>query len=332
MRIPMCAYRTDPLGLARLLVFAGVGALAVHMTPVHAAATISITDNLSNCADFQLGGTVGARTLTCVAITSPPPGAAGAPSGCTLVARLNGVPVDSVAAGSALTLVATCSGGGAPTSYAWTGVSGVTSTSANSIATNISVSTPYSVTPSNASGSGNTAQKTVNVATSAPPPSAGAISCTSRGFDRTLNYTWNWAGVGGNIAIDTASDANGLGTNGIVVIAFRVPANGRTLVTGGVSTAEYPGNAMRILRTISVSTTPCDFNGEFPWTVTDQNPGLSFSVGSYIPSVWPPLEPGRQYYINIANRNGAGINQCTPDGAGYPVCDIRIGLTKPQDY
>src|SRR5262249_15910391 len=86
--------------------------------------------------------------------SSTPPAA---PSGCTLVAN-----PPSLAAAGNVTLTANCTGGGAPTSYAWTGAGVVTPTASSSQIVNVTTTTTFSVTPSNAGGNGNTANGQVS--------------------------------------------------------------------------------------------------------------------------------------------------------------------------
>src|SRR5512134_3251954 len=67
-------------------------------------------------------------------------------------------------------------------------------------------------------------------------------------FDPILHYEWTWAGTPLNTSIDSAD----MGMNGCVVVAFTVP-DGLSGQIGAISTAEYPGSAQRLSRTVSLS-------------------------------------------------------------------------------
>src|SRR5207237_10126440 len=121
----------------RAMLASAVLALSVAAAPSRAA---TITINGSNCTWDS-----SAQALLCSSNT----GGGTAPSGCTLSPSQS-----TVSAGGTVLLSASCNGGGAPTSYAWSG-GALPSTGGSSVSTTVAATTPYSVTPSNAPGRGN---------------------------------------------------------------------------------------------------------------------------------------------------------------------------------
>jgi hypothetical protein len=77
---------------------------------------------------------------------------------------------------------------------------------------------------------------------------------------------------------------------------------------------------------MTISTAACDFTPPFPWTRTGYDVGIQFTVGEFIPRVYPPLVAGTQYYINIATRDAAGVSTC---GSAGRACDMVIKANKP---
>src|ERR1700682_1274385 len=87
----------------------------------------------SLCTSWNLGGTPGAPTLTCVTGGGGP-----APFFCTL----SGAPTGAIAPGTAVNLQMFCVGGSAPYTYLWTPGNSI----AASLSANPAVTTTYSVT------------------------------------------------------------------------------------------------------------------------------------------------------------------------------------------
>jgi outer membrane autotransporter protein len=104
------------------------------------------------------------------------PVAPSAPSGCTLTANPSQLP----AGGGSVTLTTSCSGSGAPISYAWTGPNVNPSTTTPSQQVNVTATSTFSVTASNTAGSSPPATAIVTVAqaiTLSPPTlQAGMVS------------------------------------------------------------------------------------------------------------------------------------------------------------
>src|SRR5215475_711331 len=98
---------------AHWVMLAVAAALAFLSAGAFAQGSITLTD--PNCSDFTLGGTAGARTLTCVPSAPPPIG----PPVCTSISGSSAGTISSP-----LALTANCSvnpGSGAITGYTWTG-------------------------------------------------------------------------------------------------------------------------------------------------------------------------------------------------------------------
>jgi hypothetical protein len=117
-----------------------------------------------------------------------------------------------------------------------------------------------------------------------------------------------------------------IGPDGIVVIAFTPTATGFG-ATGNVSITAYPGDLNATTRTTSISTSACDLASQgFPWVRTGNDTGIQFTVGEYVPRVYPPLVAGTRYYINIASRDAAGTSTCANAGR---ACDMIIQASRP---
>src|SRR5438105_11189752 len=151
-------------------------ALSIAAAPAGAA---TITINGSNCT-----WDASSQALTCSSNT----GGGSAPSGCTLSAS----PATLPAGGGTVLLSSTCSAGGAPTSYVWSGP-GLPSTGSSSQSVNTTPGSTFSVTPSNGSGSGNTASVTVTLAGGGGGGGGGGAGpFTCPGFAATQTLTFNW--------------------------------------------------------------------------------------------------------------------------------------------
>ena len=128
------------------------------------------------------------------------------PSGCTLTANPSQLP----AGGGLVTLTTSCSGGGAPTSYAWTGPNVTPSSSTPSQQVNVTATSTFSVTASNAAGSAPPASAAVTVAPPQPPsgctltanppqaPAGGGpvtLTTSCSGGGAPTSYTWTGPNV-----------------------------------------------------------------------------------------------------------------------------------------
>ncbi len=227
-----------------------------------------------------------------------------APSGCTLGASTTSLPIG----GGAVTLTATCSGGGAPTSYAWTGNNLPTPTVTNVASTNITATTSFSVTPSNGTGPGNTASVTVNVAGSGLGPECAKFANVLP----VVNATW------GQQSSWHSQDSGSFGDNAVWVIKLVVPAGTpNSNSAGSFTTAEF--NGPNTPRQLTISTTACDFrprqyqgiNG--PLTLCQDGTSCQISYSVSTPQAFggiAGLTAGQTYYINVRNWS----NYPTPGG------------------
>src|SRR5262245_27156290 len=103
---------TRYVGIVGVVAGATLLASSAFVSPAHGAG-FSISDPSNLCAWSWNQQT---STLTCTPAQQQPV-VAGAPSGCTLTASPTSLP----AGGGNVTLTAACSGGNAPTQYAWSG-------------------------------------------------------------------------------------------------------------------------------------------------------------------------------------------------------------------
>ncbi len=119
------------------------------------------------------------------------------------------------------------------------------------------VTTTYQVYACNVSECASFAPVTATVpGTSGTGGVIGGSPCP--GFSKTMFYNWNWAS--GAFNINTSLDAQGpIGPNGVVVIAFTLPATAPFGGLGSVQVSPYPGDLQSTTRTTSISTTQCDF-------------------------------------------------------------------------
>jgi hypothetical protein len=174
-------------------------ALAFASAGAFAQATITLSD--SNCSDFALGGTPGARTLTCVVSSAP-------------VCTVNGPTTGTT--GSPITLTASCAP--AATSWVWTGGTCANNTSSTCQDTqNVIGTVNYTVKGTNGIGSGNASPIYPVVWSNTPPqaPSNCSISgapsqsqaagyqatltlnCSGGGQPTSNGYIWTGAGAAG---------------------------------------------------------------------------------------------------------------------------------------
>jgi hypothetical protein len=251
-----------------------------------------------------------------------------APSGCSLVASPTSLP----AGGGAVTLSAACSGGGAPTAFAWSGGSVASSTTVGAQATNVTSTTSFSVTPSNGAGAGNTASAVVSVAST----STAVDFCTQYQNVVVLDVPWGsqatTGGAGGSFA-----------ANGVLVARFTVPAGftSSSGKKGKVQHAEYGDPPT--YRQASLSTKACDFRG----AATTASSPYQFSLtggGANYPMYWSfsntgyveytvtgnalnttQLQAGHTYYYNVRNYS-PDLQSISCSGA---TCNAVISINTP---
>jgi hypothetical protein len=238
----------------------------------------------------------GNTAATTVTWSNTPPQA---PSGCTLGASTGTLPIG----GGAVTLTASCSGGGAPTSYAWTAApsptSGFSTTTAGAVQTpTIGATTFFTVTPSNAGGSGNQATVSVNVTTNNP----GFCNQFSNVLP-IINATWGQAALWQSTAIGNFGDGN----TTVWVFKLTVPAGTQnSSYIGRFWALEYQGPTT--FRQMTISTQACDFRAKDytgangPLAVSNGTT-VSVSYGVATPFIFGPagLTAGQTYYVNVRN-------------------------------
>jgi hypothetical protein len=214
------------------------------------------------------------------------------PTGCTLGASITNLPVG----GGVVVLTASCTGGGVPTGYAWTGNNLPTPTGTNVASTSITATTTFTVTPSNGGGNGNTASVTVNVASNVVGFCAQYVNVMP-----VINATW------GQQASWQSFASGNFGDNSVWVFKLVVPpGTPNSLIIGRFTTAEYQGP--NTFRQLTISTQACDFrqkdytgvNG--PLAVSNGTTA-EISYGVATPFIFGPagLTAGQTYYISVRN-------------------------------
>jgi hypothetical protein len=270
--------------------------------------TQSCTGNESAVGGVTYGVTatnnIGTGTAASQLVTwsNTPPAA---PSGCSLLASPSSLPTG----GGAVNLTASCTGGGAPTSYAWTGGTIPASSNSPTVATSVTASTTFTVRPSNSGGNGNLASAPVTVAGSGGGGGGGAISCPGYGNVIVLNMTYT-PGVQVRQVTTTT-----FGNNDIVVAKFTTGTltnYGKGGFLNAVENSDGP-----ITRTAAVSTTPCDFTqGVNNVAANVAWPQINFSAPN---SYGMPLQSNTTYYFNIVNRGSSGAGTCYNSNGDCPV-------------
>jgi hypothetical protein len=317
---------------ARLLVSS---AAVVALAPMFASTVQAAAVMVNGCDSFAVVSTA-PLVLTCNQGSTVP----GAPTGC--VATINNSSSASLpSSGGSVTLnVSNCSASTNVT-YSWMKNGGANNNFSTSFQEMLPANTATSAvqTSYQVSACAGTACTTVpssalvaTVAGTGGGSTGGNGPFTCTGFDKTLNYNWDWSGS--NPTTFDTYNTGGIGANGAIVIAVTVPA-GPTGVTGKISTIEYPGSSPILRRTVSLSTSACDFGTVRPYFSSAIDTSLTFSIGSISGfgggTSYAAVSPGK-YYINIANRDSSGIPTCVPSLASYPRCDIRVTLSKPTGY
>jgi hypothetical protein len=150
------------------------------------------TSGISMFASNSAGTSPQVSIIVPVQTTTPP-------SGCAVTAS----PATFPAGGGNVTLSVACSGGGAPTSFAWTGGFATGTTATNTRSGSITSTTTFGVTPSNSAGSAPTANVTVLVSAPVVAPSGCALSAAPASLP---------AG-GGNVTLTAACSGGGSPTS-----------------------------------------------------------------------------------------------------------------------
>ena len=230
---------------------------------------------------------------TTVDWTNTPPAA---PTGCSLGASNTNLPVG----GGAVTLTATCTGGGAPTGYTWTAspapTSGFSANAGSAQTPSIAATTFFSVTPSNAGGNGNQATVSVNV--------AGTVVGFCGQYPNvlpTVNVTWGQQGL------SHSSQSGNFGDNTIWVFKLIVPPGTPNSTVFGYFNA-VEDNGPGTFRQMTISTQACDFRQK-DYTGVNGPLGVSNGVsvalyyGVATPFIFgnPGLTAGQTYYVSVRN-------------------------------
>lgn len=253
-------------------------------------------------------GTSPAATTAVTWVSSAP--AVVAPSGCTITPSTSSLPTG----GGTVNLTAACTGGSAPTDFAWSGGGLTQSGASNQASASITATTTFSVTASNSAGSA-TASTTVSVSTGTG--GGGAISCAAQGYASTRTINLGWSSTLGNVT-GTSAGAGGFGPNTAVVATFTTPSVASSR-TGWISFYEFGDPPT--YRTVVLSTQPCGA-GQVLATGEGTTAMVYFTVGGALSGI-PTLATGTTYYFTIVNRQN-GVETC---GA---TCNGKVELSKPR--
>jgi hypothetical protein len=231
---------------------------------------------------------------------------AAAPSGCAITAS----PSATLAQAGVVTLTMSCSGGGAPTGYSWSGGFAQGANTAQ-VSGTVSSSTAFSATASNAGGS---ASATQTVSVGGGPGPGG--SCTGFTNTRILDIDWN------NPQVVLTGTSGGVGPNDAIVVRFTTGAGANPGFFGNITGAEYTSDPST--RAASLSATMCDFNSTlgFGASSTSNTVTVNFSVGSNSSGYYPALQPNTTYYYNVKQLPGS---TCASSGN----CNMYFQLHKP---
>ena len=306
-------------------VVSGSGSCSNGTASVGCSATSAQVGSVVYGVTANNGTFTSAQATTTVTFSNAPPPA---PTGCSLVASPNSLP----AGGGNVTLTATCSGGGTPNSFAWTGNGTSSPTNVGTQIVNVASSTSFSVTPSNSGTAGNTANASVSVATA----QGAVINCgTQYSATKVIDATFPAAGATGNRYTVTTSGvfsngaSTGLFANDALVLRFTAPATDTSLsmIMYGTNTP----TGMPVTRTMTLSTRACDFDvpasADALYAGDDsQTLALSLRTDGGQSFGYLSLQAGQTYYLNLKNAS-KGVNTCT-NATGR--CDIYFSLTNPR--
>jgi len=272
-----------------------------QVVSVTATSTFSVT--ASNAAGSSAPATI-----------TVPVGTSSAPSGCTLTAN----PPQLPAGGGLVTLATSCSGGGTPITYAWTGPNVNPSTSTPSQQVNVTATSTFSVTASNTAGLSPSATVTVNIAQSI-----------------TLSPTTLLAGTVGVPYSQTITASGGTAPYTFTVSSGALPAgltlNPQTGALSGTPTSQSTSNFTIAVKDVSVGSG----SQSYTLTVSQATPAaiqLS-SGGNQIGVLGKPLPQDIIVVVKDANGNplphgGLVIGDLTvqPD----PGVSVSLGLSPTQ--
>ena len=288
------------------------GACPLPVSGGGASATVTSASAVGPCT-YRVTGSDGALSGTATASvtwSSTPPSA---PSGCTLTASSA-----SLAAAGSVTLTAACAGGGAPTSYAWSGAGTVTPTAANSQVVNVAATTTFSVTPSNGGGNGNSASATVTVGGGG---SGIPATCTVHGV------TYNVLDVNAQNSIGTlpfSTRTISSGFNGSkVLIATLVPPAGVSTNTKTLAVYEY--GAPSTSRQAWLARSPCDWSGTGAYYQQTSGPVFNYTIGGADPSA-VNMKVGETWYLIVVNQKPFFTGNSCSSG----TCDVGITWAPPN--
>jgi hypothetical protein len=255
-----------------------------------------------------------------------------APTGCTLTSTPSSLPTG----GGATVLSVSCSGGGAPTNFGWTGGALAPDTTASTQSANITTTTVFSVTPRNGAGNGNSASTTVSVA--GTTGTNGTDFCSNYSQVTFIDVPWGGQAISGG-------GAGSFFKNGVLVARFTVPAGYGSAFgsKGRIEYAEYVDSST--YRQASLSSKACDFRGvatntseryksdltnaTYPLIWAASNTSAAYFTVTGTALATPQLVAGQTYYLNLRNyspylNGGAGGNSC-----GSTTCNAIVRITTP---
>jgi hypothetical protein len=240
------------------------------------------------CALVDQGG--GNFNMSCGAT---PPGALN----CSII----GAPSGPVAAGAAISLTMSCSGGTTPYRYLWTPGGG----SSGTLSTSVAATTTYSVTATDAANVTSTQGVTVTISGGGGGGGGGGTGFCSAFANvmPIMNATWGQA----LSVVSSASGSFSDGNSSVWVFRLTVPAGTASSTTvGRFSLWEFNGPGT--FRQMTISSQACDFRAKDytgvngPLAVSNGTT-VSVSYGVVTPFIFGPagLVPGQTYYISVRN-------------------------------
>ncbi|GIK88479.1 MAG: hypothetical protein BroJett026_39600 [Betaproteobacteria bacterium] len=283
------------------------------------------------------GGSGSTSVLWQSAATQPPPNA---PTGCAIVRTPSNGALGQT--GGPISMSASCSGGGAVTSWTWrkNATSGWSSAQAptDTLPANTgtaNVTYTYGVTA--CAGTACAAEVTTTFTVAGATPVG---FCSQYADVRFINLVW-----GGYI--DTSGSGSNIQPGTVLVGIVNVPAGVTSPLDspGVISVVEHQGPTAE--RVMSISPQPCDFRNFVPGSqpafpapdATGATKPMGWSGGinpqiQYLydgdPPGFAPAKPlltrGGTYYVNLQTiRSSDGQNSC-----GSTSCDVRITVTTPR--
>ena len=240
------------------------------------------------------------------------------PPVCGMVVTTNTSPP---VVGSTALLAAGCTS--SPTSYNWMNcASGAALCQAQSGSPGVQT---YSVSGSNAGGTGPAASRSVTWQSSAPvaPGLCGQ-------YPSYLFSDLGWLGM--QINSRDYTDGAGFAWNGVWVVKLSIPLTASGTQTGRITVAEFDGPPTS--RELTISRTPCDFRANDP----SGNNGPILRDESTAPTEYfvlgassgggVGLAPGVDYYVNI--RNWSALTNSISCDPGNLRCEAFFFIQLPQ--